>query len=295
MAGTKGPVTFTEHIRQLIRDRAEGRASRDIFRYNDKMGGRALAEELGVPVPELIIPPSSLPTIAGDDPRRSCVIKPMHGCSGRGVMPLIYEPDHDLPFYHSVWTDFRMPKESQNPRAMWAYWIAELASIAQHFRGTPHEIHGPYFAEELLAGPQGQPLATVWKVYCIHGRPVWARQQVVLARRRGLVECWRIVELERAPNPHFERVGHDVFTNHKLQRYDALPRPTTLDIYGFAHRIAEAVQARTGSPFVRVDLLEGPGGRVVFGELTPHPSGGNDDYLPEWDEELGAIWSEGLA
>lgn len=284
-------MKFTEHMKQLIADRAEGRASREIFRYNTKMAARRLAEELGVPVAELVIPPATLADLGGLAPRRSVVLKPIHGCSGRGVLPLAYNPHLDL--YWSLWHDVRMPRD-QTVASTWAYWVTQLAGMKARLLGTESEIMGPWIGEELLRGPQGQPLATVWKVYCIHGCPVWSRQIVSEARRGGAVECWRLVHDERAIGVRFERVGHDVFTNHKLQRYDALPRPTTPHLYGFAQRIAEAVQARTGSPFVRVDLLEGPEGRVVFGEITPHPSGGNDDYLPEWDEELGRIWSEGL-
>jgi hypothetical protein len=42
--------------------------------------------------------------------------------------------------------------------------------------------------------------------------------------------------------------------------------------------------------FVRVDLYA-LGDRIVVGELTHYPTGGNKSFEPpEWDARLGALW-----
>ena len=47
---------------------------------------------------------------------------------------------------------------------------------------------------------------------------------------------------------------------------------------------------RTGFDFVRVDLYA-LGDRIVVGELTHYPAGGNKSFdPPEWDARLGALW-----
>jgi len=54
--------------------------------------------------------------------------------------------------------------------------------------------------------------------------------------------------------------------------------------------VAEALGQETD--FVRVDLYE-TGDRVVFGELTNYPSGGekNNFTPPSYDDELGRLWT----
>jgi hypothetical protein len=43
---------------------------------------------------------------------------------------------------------------------------------------------------------------------------------------------------------------------------------------------------------VRVDLYA-IGERIVVGELTHYPTGGNKSFdPPEWDAKLGALWPE---
>lgn len=278
-------MRFTEHMRRLIAARETGSYC-GIFRYNDKLAGRQLAMECDVPIPQLVVSPFELDR-AQLGPGRDVVVKPLHGCSGRGVLPLRYVEDGVSALYELLWDDVRKPHWN-SMRAGWASWMATLEEIENGFRGTGGEIRGPYIGEELIPGPQGQPLATVWKVYCIHGRPIWARQIQSTARRGGQVECWELGEGKAL------RIGYDLFTNHPLQKYEQLPPPVDPPaLHDYARMIAEAIQERTDSPFVRIDLLEGPDGRVVFGEITPHPSGGNDDYRPEWDEKLGRIWSRG--
>jgi hypothetical protein len=55
----------------------------------------------------------------------------------------------------------------------------------------------------------------------------------------------------------------------------------------------EEVASLIDSPFIRVDLYE-RGKDIVFGEITPHPTGGTSYFVPEWDEKLGQAWADAL-
>lgn len=287
-------MRFTEHMRRLIASRSESFGLDPIWHYNGKLEGCELAEELGVPVPELVISPFDPRGETPEAPRRSVVLKPTHGCSGRGVLPLEHmetglDPDG---WYACLWPDVRRPTgHGMREWLGWAHWLRAAVELEDAFAGTEGEIAGPWIAEERIPRPDGEGLAYVWKVYCIHGRPVWMRQIEQAGRRGGRVECWR-VSFGAKGGLVFTRVGRDVFVNHPRQQHAALPDPTSPNVYGYAERIATELQERTGTPFVRVDFLEGPEG-FVFGEITPHPSGGRDEYLDEWDHELGRIWSAG--
>lgn len=301
-------MRFTEHMQRLIAAREAGHASRSIFQFNPKLRARFLAQGLGVEVPDFLMNPFVLDQ-PPPSPSMSVVVKPNEGCSGRGVLPL--ERDKTGRF-RLLFDDVRQPSSCFDA-APWEEWIRQLQEIEDGFSDSSSRISGPYLVEELVFGPvQGQPLATAWKIYCIHGEPIWARQLVGTSRRGGKVRCWKIrakwtksmdvpgeaIAEEEHLRLAFEPLQRDVFVNHHLQELDLElpdPGPAIGLIYGYARTVAMDLLERTESPFVRVDLLEGPGGRVVFGEITPHPSGGNDVYHEGWDRELGRIWSRGPA
>lgn len=304
-------MKFTDHMHALIEERKAGRNT-GIFDYNGKAEGRRLAQELGVPVPGVVMDPFE-PEDFPYPPHVSVVVKPSHGSFSRGVLPLERNEAGD---FRVLWEDVRSPGKP-GEAVPWYRWMMALQQIRDGFEGVEgREIRGPWIAEELIPG-LNTPLATIWKVYCLWGRPVWARQLTSDRRRGGVVQCWRIHEghvLERGFQGEFlwsrpigaadddvqveperftfERLTYDVFLNHPLQAVGEIPTGLPGHVYGYARVLALTLLKRTESPFVRVDLLEGAR-RVYFGEITPHPSGGNDVYQPELDKELGAIWSRG--
>jgi hypothetical protein len=99
------------------------------------------------------------------------------------------------------------------------------------------------------------------------------------------------------------QVDFDRFTGHTRNFYDPDGGPVALrmyyppgpdipvpDTFGAMRSIAERL-AR-GFEFVRVDLYA-IGERIVVGELTHYPTGGNKSFdPPEWDAKLGALWPE---
>jgi hypothetical protein len=59
---------------------------------------------------------------------------------------------------------------------------------------------------------------------------------------------------------------------------------------GFPRMRELAERLASGFDFVRVDLYA-LGDRIVVGELTHYPTGGNKSFdPPEWDARLGALW-----
>jgi hypothetical protein len=97
------------------------------------------------------------------------------------------------------------------------------------------------------------------------------------------------------------QVDFDRFTGHTRNFYDPDGWPVRLQMYypqgpdiplptvfPRMRRIAERLA--DGFDFVRVDLYV-LGERIVVGELTHYPTGGNKSFdPPEWDARLGALW-----
>lgn len=97
------------------------------------------------------------------------------------------------------------------------------------------------------------------------------------------------------------QVDFDRFTGHTRSFYDPEGRPVVLRMYYpqgpeialpacYGRMRAVAERLATGFDFVRVDLYA-LGERIVVGELTHYPTGGNKSFdPPEWDARLGALW-----
>ena len=97
------------------------------------------------------------------------------------------------------------------------------------------------------------------------------------------------------------QVDFDRFTGHSRTFYDPDGRPVPLRMYYpqgpelpvppvFPGMRAVAERLAAGFDFVRVDLYA-LGERIVVGELTHYPTGGNKSFdPPEWDARLGALW-----
>jgi TupA-like ATPgrasp len=102
------------------------------------------------------------------------------------------------------------------------------------------------------------------------------------------------------------QVDFDRFTGHTRNFYDPDGRPVVLRMYYpqgpeipvptcFPRMRTVAEQLAAGFDFVRVDLYA-LGDRIVVGELTHYPTGGNKSFdPPEWDARLGALWPRPVA
>jgi len=157
---------------------------------------------------------------------------------------------------------------------------AAVAARARRWLATPYwrkngewcyrDVPPRLIVEEFLDGGGGE-VPSDWKWFCFGGRA-------------ELVQ----VDLDR-------------FTRHTRNFYDAEGRPVAVRVYyeqgpeiplppSFARMREVAERLAEGFDFVRVDLYT-LGERIVVGELTHYPAGGNKSFEPrEWEARLGALW-----
>ena len=126
--------------------------------------------------------------------------------------------------------------------------------------------------EEMLAGPEGS-IPDDYKFFVFHGT------------------CHFI----QVDTGRFDSRTHDFFTPgwEHLDLSGGLPwadpvqdPPERLEeMIGIAEKLAAETD------FVRVDLYHLPD-RIVFGELTSYPAGGDSPFNPpSWDAEFGSRWT----
>lgn len=267
---TRRPVTFTEKVRyKMLRDHRPLQVT-----FADKAAMREHVARIAGPqhLPALVAlldEPGDLRHLALPD---ACVVKPTHG-SGACVVISPAAPE-----------DARLPP----PEHSWVYAHvrtadpAHLAAIAAHWcsqtygRGPNHEwaygrVRPRVLVEELLQGPDGGPPAD-HKLFVMHGR---CRYVQVDEGRFGT-----------HTQDFFDRdwTPLDLVGGHPRA---AVPpaRPERLD-----EMVELAERLGAGTDFVRVDLFVLPD-RVVVGELTSSPAGGDSPFdPPHWDREFGRHW-----
>jgi hypothetical protein len=124
--------------------------------------------------------------------------------------------------------------------------------------------------EEFLDGGGGEPPSD-WKWMCFGGRA--ALVQVDFTRFAGHTRSFCLPDGTPVP---------------LRLHYPTGPEITLPSSFAEMRRIAE--QLASPFDFVRVDLYA-VDGRIVVGELTHYPGGGNESFdPPEWDDRLGALW-----
>ncbi|MEO6470302.1 MAG: ATP-grasp fold amidoligase family protein, partial [Aeromicrobium sp.] len=189
------------------------------------------------------------------------VIKSQTGSTGRGVFPLRRSPDG--------WTIVTKTD------------AIEPQNIAKRLRTLQDDglVSGPYFAEELLGRGDGNALPVDVKILAFYGEI-------------GLVLLRSAAEHADTRANTFRSVledGTEVGPIHWKYNPE-IPIPGNLDkLVDVARRLSLSISRA----FVRIDMYE-IGGRIVFGELTPRPGGGQD-FGPEHDERLGHLWERAHA
>lgn len=239
-----------------------------IWEFNDKLSNRELGELAGVRVPELLQGPCSLRRMT--PPGRAAVIKPVNGCSARGVVPLV--PDGDA--YYNPRTNARMTWDDAVTQALADKHTPRNMRLLRI--GHPDAMRPPWLLEEFVQGTGGgMPLD--WKAYCFGGRVEVVLQCRRLPMGRLDVQWW---------DRDWQPLG-DICPAKTYRLDETLPAPR--DPNGMVDAF-ERVAALVDSPFIRVDLYESEQG-PVFGETTPHPTGGTLRFAAEWDARLGAAWA----
>lgn len=243
-----------------------------IWKLNDKVTARGLAYLADVRAPAILQGPCSLRRMTPPD--EPAVIKPLNGCSARGVVFLV--PDGDG-YY--------------NPRTgghlTWAEAV-DCALAAKHTatnerliaRGHPDAVRPPWLLEEMIRDAETGGLPADWKAYCFGGRA-----RVILQAHRSADGRLRMQWWDREWNA----LG-DICPNRRYTVDPTLRPPRDPDAMITA---MDAIAELVDSPFIRVDLYEDAQG-PVFGEITPCPTGNTSRFTPEWDRKLGEAWLAAL-
>lgn len=249
-----------------------------------KTFGKQVAEDCHVPFAEtfgIFVDPRDIYEIAAE---RSLVIKPEYGCSSRGVIPLRRISDDSwFDLLHDVevdWDDVleSIDKAENSPRNL---------QLLQ--RGHPDFLRGPWIAEQLVTGTEGN-IADDVKVFCINGRAVLIgifRRQYRSDMETISDVAWFSSSFEYLGDAHRNRKH---FVNPSMESYvhDVIPHRWG-DVLNWSERIARD----TGEFFMRVDFFASDNG-PVFSELTYKPAGGNVDFRPDIDEWLCSVWKHEL-
>lgn len=270
---TTRPRTFNEKVRyKMLRDHrpllvtfADKAAVRD--HVASCVGEAYLPESYGV-----LTDPSGLLNLDLPD---GYVVKPTHG-SGAVVVVSPQAPEHArLPAPGGAWIYCHVRPESvARPELVrvCAEWLDQLYGQGPNREWAYGRVPRQIVVEELLTGSDGG-IPDDYKLFTFH-------QQV------------RFVQVDTG------RFGHrtqDFYTPDwdRLQLSGgpawaptAQPPPERLrEMVQLAQRLS------AGTDFVRVDLYD-LADRLVFGELTSYPAGGNSPFDPErFNEEFGRFWT----
>ena len=250
---------------------AERGPDHPIWADNGKASGRELGILSGLHVPEVFQGPCSLRSMT--PPEHDAVIKPVQGCSGRGIRPLRYEGGGR---YTNLFTGETTTWEAAVSSAMAdKHTPRNLVLLEQ---GHPDAMRPPWLLEEPILDESGG-LVCDWKAFVFGGRVEAVFQMVrTPGEKTKRVKWW---------SRDWEDVGD--IAPVKAWRYTrSLPGP---HVPGRLTAAFEAVAGLVDSPFIRVDLYEQPG-RVVFGEVTPHPTGGSVRFVRGWDRRMGQAWAD---
>jgi hypothetical protein len=269
---TRRPRTFREKVRyKMLRDHrdlvvtfADKAAVRDYVA--DRVGAAYLPEAYAIVDDPWMLPAQRLP--------ERFVLKPTHGSGAAIVVSPEAPADAVLPDDPGSWVYRHVRPEAADAETLariGAGWVAQL-----YGRGPNHEwVYGRVprrlIVEELLAG-SGGAIPDDYKFFVFHGVCRFVQVDAGRFGRRTqdfLTPDWTHLAMSGGP-----------------PWADPTPeRPARL-----AEMIDVAERLGAETDFVRVDLYD-VDGRVVFGELTSFPAGGDSPFDPEsFNEEFGRHW-----
>lgn len=259
--------SYQTFLEQAMRERGP---DHPIWEDNGKATGRELGTLCGLHVPEVFQGPCSLRSMT--PPEHDAVIKPVQGCSGRGIRPLRWD---GFGQYTNLFTGETMTWEAAVSSAMADKHAPRNLKLLE--RGHPDAMRPPWLLEELILN-ESEALVCDWKAF-VFGGCVEAVFQMVRTpgEKTKQVKWW---------SRSWDDIG-DIAPVKAWKYTPTLEGPHAPDRLTAAF---EAVAGLVDSPFIRVDLYEQPG-RVVFGEVTPHPTGGSVKFVPKWDRRFGAAWA----
>jgi hypothetical protein len=270
---TRRPTTFNEKVRyKMLRDRrpllvttADKAAVRDYAA--SIIGAQFLPESYGQ-----LTDPAQLWTL---DLPPSFVVKPTHGSGAVVAVHPDAPAEARLPGPDQPWACTQLRPSALDRSAFEALgraWLSRLHGSGPNREWAYSFVRPRLLVEEFLGGPDGT-IPSDFKFFVFHGR------------------C-RYVQVDTG---RFGRHTQDFFlpTWEHLPMSGGLPwadpepkQPDCLE-----EMIALAERLGRDTDFVRVDLYALPD-RIVFGEMTNYPAGGNSPFFPaSFNAEFGSHWT----
>jgi hypothetical protein len=270
---TRNPRTFTDKVRyKMLRDHRPLLAT-----FADKAAVREyVASTIGqkyLPVAYAITSePSDL--LALELPA-SFVLKPTHGSGAALVVSERAAANVWVPTGKASWVYRHVRPDVADRRqlvALAASWLEKLYGQGPNREWAYGQVPRQVIVEELLTGPDGG-IPDDYKFFVFHGRVHYISVDAGRFDRRTqdfFDSEWNHLELSGGP------------------AWADPPHPRPQDLHGMI-ALAERLGAETD--FVRVDLYD-LGDRVVFGELTSYPAGGDSPFEPQrFNAEFGSHWT----
>ena len=269
---TRKPETFTEKVRyKMLRDHRNL-----VVTFADKV---AVREYVGTTVGTGYLP-AVYATV--DDPEqlltealpRQFVVKPSHGSGAVVVVSEAADQGARLPGVEACWSYIHVRPEHADRAQLVAiarYWQEQLYGQGPNREWAYGHVPRRVFVEELLTNGHGV-VPDDYKFFVFHGRCEFIQVDTGRFGRRTqnfYRRPWTPLPLSGGP----PRAEHPQ------------PAPACLD-----EMIIVSEKLAAATDFVRVDLYV-VGGRVVFGEMTNYPAGGESPFHPaSFDREFGRTW-----
>ncbi|WP_291042544.1 ATP-grasp fold amidoligase family protein [Herbiconiux sp.] len=270
---TRNPQTFTEKVRyKMLRDHRPL-----LVTFADKAAVREhVAERIGSAyLPQafaVLDDPAELLRL--ELPERY-VVKPTHGSGAAIVVSPEAPADAELPPARWSWVYRHVRPEAARRELLVGiaeHWATQLYGQGPNREWAYGRVPPKVIVEEMLEG-EGGGIPDDFKFFVFHGR--CHHIQVDAGRFEG-----RTQDFHRPDWEHLPLSGGPPWIDPPR------PRPDRLD-----EMIAVAERLGEGTDFVRVDLYLLPD-RIVFGELTSYPAGGDSPFEPaSFDAEFGRPWT----
>lgn len=270
---TRNPRTFRDKVRyKMLRDHR-----RLVVTFADKAAVREYVAKVvgGHYLPEvfaLVDDPSALQAVHLPS---AYVVKPTHG-SGAAIVVSDQAPvDARLSSDPGDWTYQHVRPEFAARRDVVRIaqgWVSQLYGQGPNREWVYGQVPRRVIVEELLAGADGA-IPSDYKFFVFHGQCAYVQVDAGRFDRRTQ-------DFFRPGWEHLPLSGGPPWA-------DPTPgQPARLD-----EMIALAERLGADTDFVRVDLYD-VGGRIVFGELTSFPAGGDSTFDPEhFNDEFGRLWT----
>jgi hypothetical protein len=270
---TREPRTFREKVRyKMLRDR---RAL--VVTFADKAAVREYVAEI---VGREFLPTAYAVVDDPDDLRRvdlpsAYVVKPTHGSGAALVVSDAAPADASVPSEPGSWVYSHVRPariDGDELVRLGRGWVAQLYGQGPNREWAYGRVPRRVIVEELLVGADGG-IPDDYKFFVFHGACAFIQVDSGRFGRRTqdfFDPTWTRLPLSGGP-PWAD------------------PTPAAPDRLVEMIDIAQRLGADTD--FVRVDLYD-IAGRIVFGELTSYPAGGDSPFYPaSFDEEFGRPWT----